>query len=394
MKTITCRMLIVLMLCSLTGAASALDALVQKKTFSVPAFTTRAGRILKDVRIGYETYGRLNDRGDNAIFIAHMFLGTSHAAGKYKEDDAEAGYWDAIIGSGKPIDTDKYYVISADTLANTNALDPNVITTGPASINPETGKPYGKSFPMLELRDSVTMHRMLLDSLGVRKVHAVAGWSMGAMQAFDWAATYPDYVRRVIAVGGAAQLDGYAIGWLNAWGRPVMLDPKWQGGDYGPGDGPQAGLAVSLEILVQSVAQFPWVDSVFGRKWAKDGAEPRSFSDRGYLWEDQLGKIAASIAPVLDANSYLLTLRSIANFTVGQGTSLEDGLRRIQAPTLVIGMPTDVVVVESSLKRIVEILGGYGVRAQYAELTGPMGHLDGRFGIDRAGTVIREFLSR
>lgn len=140
------------------------------------------------MKVGYETYGRLSAAKDNAIFIPHMFLGTSHAAGKYAPDDPAPGYWDAIIGPGRPIDTDKYFVVSADALANTNARDQHVVTTGPASIDPATGRPYGTSFPMIALRDSVNLHKALLDHLGVRKLQAVAGWSMGAMQAFDWAA--------------------------------------------------------------------------------------------------------------------------------------------------------------------------------------------------------------
>jgi homoserine O-acetyltransferase len=118
------------------------------------------------VRVGYETYGKLNSSGDNAIFIAHFFSGTSHAAGRYKADEKAAGYWDAIIGPGKAIDTDKYYVVSADTLANLNAKSPMVGTTGPASIDPQTGKPYGSSFPVITMGDSVRVHKALVDWLG------------------------------------------------------------------------------------------------------------------------------------------------------------------------------------------------------------------------------------
>jgi homoserine O-acetyltransferase len=129
--------------------ASAYDGPVEKKVFTLPSYTTVGGRSMRDVRVGSETYGKLNAAGDNAIFVPHFFSGTSHAAGKYKTTDAAAGYWDPIIGAGRPIDTDKYFVISADTLANLNTKDPNVTTTGPASVDAQTGKPYGMGFPVV-----------------------------------------------------------------------------------------------------------------------------------------------------------------------------------------------------------------------------------------------------
>ena len=146
-----------LMMGLLAGAAGAQDLLVEKKTFELPTYTTAGGKTIKNVRIGWEAYGKLNADKSNAILVPHFFSGTSHAAGKYKPDDKAAGYWDSIIGPGKAIDTNTYYVISADTLVNLNFKDPNVVTTGPASINPETGKPYGLTFPIVTIRDFVNV---------------------------------------------------------------------------------------------------------------------------------------------------------------------------------------------------------------------------------------------
>ena len=173
------------------GFAAAYDGPVEKKVFALPTYTTVGGRTLKDVRVGYETYGKLNAAGDNAIFIPHFFSGNSHAAGKYKDTDAAFGYWDPIIGSGRPIGTDKYFVVSADALANLNTKDPNTTTTGPASINPDTGKPYAMNFPIVTYVDSVRVHKALLDSLGVKKLQAAAGASGGSIQAMLWAAPVP-----------------------------------------------------------------------------------------------------------------------------------------------------------------------------------------------------------
>src|SRR5215468_5677603 len=168
-------------------SAWAYDGLVEKKVFTLPSYTTVGGKPIKNVRVGYETYGTLNAAGDNAIFIPHFYSGTSHAAGKYAASDAAPGYWDAIIGSGKPIDTDKYFVVSADALVNINTKDPRVVTTGPATVDPDTGKPYGMKFPVVSFRDSVRVHKALVDSLGVKKLYAVVGASGGSMQAMEWA---------------------------------------------------------------------------------------------------------------------------------------------------------------------------------------------------------------
>lgn len=372
--------------------AKAADLIVEKKTYVLPSFTMESGRTLRGVRIGYETYGTLNAAKDNAIFIPHMFLGTSHAAGKYRAEDAEPGYWDGIIGPGKAIDTNRYFVVSADTIANTNARDPTVVTTGPLSVDPATGKPYGSTFPALTLRDSVRAHKALLDSLGVKRLQAAGGWSMGALQAYEWAASYPETVARVIAVGGSAQSTGTVIGWMNSWVQALVLDPKWKGGDYAPGQEPLAGLSAAIQGQLMAVAHHAWIDAAFGRQWADKTKDPRVDPAAHYLWETQQAGIGGYFAGIVDANSYVVTVRAIQNFTVGGADTLESGLAKVRAPTLVIGVPTDVLVAESALRRDVEVLQRAGVRARYVALDGAMGHLEGRYGIARAADVIRAFL--
>ena len=217
----------------------AYDGIVEKKTFSMPSYTAQNGGTIKNVKVGYETYGTLNATRDNVVLITHFFSGNSHAAGKYAASDAAPGYWDAIIGAGRPIDTDRYFVVSSDTLVNLNTKDGKTVTTGPASVNPDTGKPYGMSFPIVTIRDFVNVQKALLDSLGIKKLHAVAGASMGALQAFEWAAAYPDMVPRVLPVIGAAELNAFGIEWANVWAAPIRLDPRWSNGDYYGKEEPQ-----------------------------------------------------------------------------------------------------------------------------------------------------------
>src|SRR5437660_9346205 len=230
--------------------ASGYEALVEKQVFTLPSYTTVEGKTLKNVRVGYETYGKLNATGDNAIFIPQFFTATSHAAGKYKSTDAAPGYWDPIIGAGKPIDTDKYFVISADALANLNTKDPNVTTTGPSTIDADTGKPYGMSFPVVSYADSVRVHKALVDSLGVKKLQAVAGASGGSIQAMEWAALYPDFVERVVhVIGPGFDISPFVLEMLDVWTLPIKLDPKWNHGDYYGEDEPTAGLAEAPKLV-------------------------------------------------------------------------------------------------------------------------------------------------
>ena len=174
--------LIAIALCFVFSAAQGQEQtlpLVEKQVFISEDFVTFGGETIPEVRVGWEAYGELNEEKDNVILITHFFSGTSHAAGRYQESDPMPGYWDAIIGPGKAIDTNKYYVISSDTLVNQSPYDPNVVTTGPASINPETGKPYGLDFPVVTIRDFVNVQKLLLDNLGIDKLHG--GWRVDGL---------------------------------------------------------------------------------------------------------------------------------------------------------------------------------------------------------------------
>jgi homoserine O-acetyltransferase len=166
MKIIKMITLVFLLLCLHVNAET---LIVDKQTFTTQNFKTFGGKSIAEVKVGFESYGTLNAKKDNAILITHFFSGNSHAAGKYAESDALPGYWDAIIGPGKTIDTNKYFVISVDSLANANVNDGRTITTGPASINPVTNKPYGLDFPVVTIRDFVNVQKLVLESLGIKK---------------------------------------------------------------------------------------------------------------------------------------------------------------------------------------------------------------------------------
>jgi len=234
----------------LSGGAGAYDLPVEKKIFELASYTTIEGRTIKNVRMGYETYGKLNSQRDNVILILPFFGGNSHAAGRYKPEDPFPGYWDSIIGPDKALDTNRFFIISFDGLTNPNTKDGVTVTTGPASIDPNTGKPYGLNFPTITIRDFVNVEKALIDSLGVKKVNGVMGASMGGMQAFEWAVAYADEVERIIPVVAQAQSDGYSIGVLESWMAPIRLDPHWKKGEYYGREEPIEGVKASMKAIL------------------------------------------------------------------------------------------------------------------------------------------------
>jgi len=374
--------------------AVAYDGPVEKKVFSMPTYTTVAGQTIKQVRVGYETYGTLSPARDNAILIAHFFSGNSHAAGKYKPTDPAPGYWDAIIGSGKPVDTDRFFVISSDTLVNLNVKDPNTVTTGPASINPDSGRPYGMTFPIVTIRDFVNVQKALLESLGISRLRAVMGASMGALQAFEWAAAYPEMVERIIPVIGAAEIDAYTIGWLHLWAAPIRLDPRWNGGDYYGREEPLEGLKLALKLVTLQARHWVWADRAFGRRWAKPDGDPGKSWEHQFAIEATLDGIAAARARVADANSFLYLARANQLFVTGHRSTLEEGLRRVKAPVLLVPASSDLLLVPEYSRRAEGLLKAQGTPVEYVEVPGDGGHLDGILAIPKVGEAIRRFLTR
>jgi homoserine O-acetyltransferase len=369
--------------------ASAYDGVVEKKVFTLPSYTTVGGKTIKNVRVGYETYGALNAAGDNAIFVPHFFTGTSHAAGKYKPTDAASGYWDPIIGAGKPIDTDKYFVISADALANLNTKDPNVTTTGPASVNPDTGKPYGMSFPVISYRDSVRVHKALVDSLGVKKLHAVAGASGGSIQAMEWAAVYPDLVERVVhVIGPGFDISPYVLEMLDVWTLPIRYDPKWNNGDYYGRDEPAAGVAQALKIVTITARANGWAEKTFGYKWADAARDPGADIGNLFTIEDALNKAGAARAATTDANSMIYTAKANQLYNLG------DDVKKMKAKILFVPAKSDLLFPPELSQRAAEQYRAQGGVAEVVVLDGDGGHLDGVLNVAKQGEAIRAFLAR
>jgi homoserine O-acetyltransferase len=366
--------------------AQSADLIVEKKTFTLPSYTTVGGATIKDVKIGWQAAGTLNADKSNAILITHFFSGTSHAFGKYAASDKAAGYWDGIIGPGKLIDTDKHYVISSDTLVNLNAKQPGVVTTGPASINPDTGKPYGMSFPVVSIKDFVNVQKALVESLGIRKLKAVMGASMGGLQAFEWGANYPDMVERIIPLIASANGDPFLIAWLDVWASPIRLDPKWNNGDYYDKEPPLEGLKAALKVVSLHANHYDWAQKAFGLAPAEEGKDPGKAFDNKFKIVSALETGSAARAAVADANHFLYLVKANQLFAADAS--------KIKVPTLLLYAPTDLIFYGPHVQETAKQIAANGTYVDIGELPGPNGHLNGVVAVPKQAEKIRAFLAR
>lgn len=371
----------------LSNTAFASDLNVQKQVHHIPVLTLTNGQVLKEVRLGFETYGELNAEKSNAVLITHYFSGSSHAAGKYHPEDIAPGYWDSIIGKNKAIDTGKYFVISMDTLVNISAYDKQVVTTGPTSINPATNKAYAMSFPIITVQDFVKTQKSLIDRLGIKKLHSIAGASGGAIQAMQWAADFPHMTNKIIAIiGPGLYLPAYSIAELDTWAQPILLDPLWQNGNYEHSAQPLSGLALALRNVTLSAVSFEWMNAQYGRRYALSGQNPSHAFSHEYLANSELLARGLERSKVVDANHFLYTVRAYQSFDVS--TKVDN----LKADFLFIPAKTDRIFPPELSYATATLLKSKGLTANVVEIDGGMGHLDGILKIALASDAIREFI--
>jgi homoserine O-acetyltransferase len=380
----------------LSSFASA-DLIVVKQRFETANFKMFNGETIKQVAVGWESYGKLNPQKDNVILVNHYFSANSHAAGKYSKDDLQAGYWDALIGPGKTIDTNKFYVISVDSLANLGVHNPNVITTGPASINPDTGKAYGLDFPVVTIRDFVNMQKLVLESLSINKLHAVIGASMGSMQAIDWATAYPDWVPRMVSVIGSSQSDAWTTVLLERWAIPIRLDPNWRNGDYYSHTAPTEGLIAALMFMTQDALTPKAFNQIGMTKAVNHNAlqtAPLHSIKGTYSIVNWLRERAETRAKLFDANHLLYLVRASQLFIAGHGENLAEGLSKIKAKTLFLPSTNDLLLMPYLSHETNQQLLGLGKDSQLEELMGDSGHLNGVLGISQKAQKIKDFIEQ
>ncbi|HEX5506769.1 MAG TPA: homoserine O-acetyltransferase [Thermomicrobiales bacterium] len=331
-------------------------------------FALELGGALPRFTLAYETYGRLNAARDNAILLIHALTGDAHAAGRHRPDDRQAGWWDPLIGPGRPLDTDRYFVVCG------NALGGCAGSTGPCADDPAAGRPYGGRFPLVTVADLVRAQRLLLDRLGVARLHAVLGGSLGGMQALEWAVRYPDVVARAGVIAAAGRLGPQGIALNEIGRRAIMLDPAWRDGDYAPGAGPAGGLALARMVGMVTYHSKESMALRFGRRAAtrptRYPAFGGTFDVEGYLHHHGDLLVAR-----FDAHSYLRQTRAMDLYDVAVGRGSDAAaLGRVRARVLALGIRSDWLFPPDEVRALAGDLAAAGVAATYRELDSPHGH--------------------
>jgi homoserine O-acetyltransferase/O-succinyltransferase len=395
-------------------------------------FVFESGQTLPGFTLRYETYGRLNAARDNTILICHALSGDHHCAGINTLADRKPGWWNNLVGPGKAVDTNKFFVICSNVLGGCQG------STGPSSINPATGKKYGITFPFVTIRDMVRAQKRLMDHLKLPMLYGAIGGSMGGMQVLQWGIEYPDFVKRMITTATTARESAQGIGFNEVGRQAIMQDPLWNKGDYPDKSGPRVGLAIARMMAHITYVSDASMDRKFGRRQVKLGATPtrvpasdaltikttanaNGISDaplvtelgsspngsdeskgatKTYTFDVQfevesyLRYQGESFINRFDANSYLYITRAIDHFDLADKTgSLEAAFAGVKASTLVIGFTSDWLFPPEQNRRIALALMRTGKRASYAELTTDLGHDSFLLESEELYGLIRNFLS-
>ena len=350
------------------GARSA-PAIPDKNFHRIGSFEPELGGYLEEVTLAYETWGELDSSGENAVLVVHALTGDSHCAGGISEAYKRGGWWDEMVGPGRPVDTDEYFVVCSNILGGCSG------STGPASIDPATGYPYGMRFPVITIRDIVRAQKRLLDDLGVRKLEVVIGGSIGGQQALEWAVEFPDFVEKAVPVAATGALGPQGLGMSEIGRRAIMADPDWQGGDYyGTSRFPETGLAIArmAGMLTYQSAEGQW--ERFGREKATRPALYEEFGGR-FEVESYLHYQGRDLTGRFDANSYLYLTRAMDLYDVGAGyASHEEAYERVEAEVLFVGISSDWLFPAREVRAAAELAKGVGAEAHYEEIESPNGH--------------------
>lgn len=341
-------------------------------------FACEHGQELPGYTLRYETYGRLNAAGDNAVLVCHALSGDHHCAGIHSLNDRKPGWWNNLIGPGKALDTNHYQVLCANVLGGCQG------STGPMSTDPRTGRPYGTTFPLVTIRDMVRSQKRWLEALGVRRLHAAIGGSMGGMQVLQWGLEYPGFVRKLIAMATTARESAQAIAFNEVGRQAILQDPDWAGGTYPSGGGPRVGLAIARMMAHITYLSDASMARKFGRRQvaARLGAAaaalaepPANAFDVQFEVESYLRYQGQSFINRFDANSYLYITRALDQFDLAAAhDSLETALGPVDAQTLVVGFTSDWLFPPDQNRAIATALLRAGKRASYAELHTDLGH--------------------
>ncbi|PWK15869.1 homoserine O-acetyltransferase MetX [Tumebacillus permanentifrigoris] len=340
------------------------------RVLQIPELRLESGAVLYEVDVAYETYGELDASGSNAVLVCHALTGDAQAA----------NWWDGVLGPEQVLDTARYFLVCANVLGGCNG------STGPQSVNPASGKPYGSAFPTISIRDMVHVQHLLLQALGVRSLHLVIGGSMGGLQAIEWAVSYSSFVRHCIPIASAQQLSALAIAYNDTMRTAVTNDPAWSGGDYYGGTGPVQGLALARKIGMITYRSYELFADRFGRETARDEC---------YQIESYLDHHGQKLVNRFDAGSYLCLLKAMDHHDIGRGRGgLQAALQRITAKLLWVGIDSDRLYPAVEQRACYEALRTAGVDCEYAEIRSVHGHDAFLIECQQTSQIVKRFLQQ
>lgn len=352
------------------------------QTVTLQGFATESGYKFDTVDVSYQTLGKLSPGRDNAILVCHGLSGNAHVAGMDPKT-GRPGWWDFHVGPGKALDTDKFFIIGTNTLGGCSG------TTGPASLNPRTGRPYGMDFPPVTVRDMARLQARLVDHLGIQKLFAVAGASMGGMQALAWVTDMPERVQVCLSIATCTAHNAMQIAFNEIGRQAILADPCWNQGNYTEAAYPAHGLAVARMVgHVTYLSQLAMARK-FGRRRQPEADEPRQFSVESYLHHQ-----GSSFVKRFDPNSYIYLTRAIDEFDLFEKAAPEEVLRRVRAHFLVISFSTDWLYPAEQSRDLVRLLKRAGLAATYINLESEYGHDSFLIENEPFASLVRPFLNR
>ena len=353
---------------------------IQTYTFAQPPaeLVLESGETLGPITLAYETFGKLNKDKSNAILVLHALSGDAHAAGR-------DGWWSNLIGEGKGIDTDKYFVVCSNILGGCKG------STGPSSISPKTGKPYGISFPLVTVSDMVNAQRHLIDHLGIEKLLAVIGGSMGGMQVLQWMVSYPQRIRAAIPIATTLKHTPQQIAFNEVGRQAVMADSNWRNGNYYGHSIPAKGLAIARMIGHITYMSDASMAEKFGRKFKSEKTAFKFGAD--FEVEGYLRYRGDNFVKRFDANSYLYITKAIDFFNILNGHNLSDIFRGLQAKVLVLAFKSDWLYPAYQSQEITKACKLAGVDASYCEINSTYGHDAFLLETEQEASLLSNFLN-